>query len=193
VERTRVEIARGRLLDEVLDILADPLVSDADAGRLVRARVGMPRLQAARRPMAERDPRDHGHFDLLAARYKYLRTFTPAVIGHLPLTGNTANPDVDALLAAVEVLRELNAAARTSVPEQATTQEATAFVPARWRGYLDQAHGHGRGAAYRHRTGMRHAIHDDQRRTRAAVRPAVHRPQADLLAGRTRVGCARGS
>lgn len=91
VERARVEIDRGRLLDEVLDILADPLVSDADAGRLVRARVGMPRLQAARRPVAEREPRDHGHFDLLAARYKYLRTFTPAVIAHLPLTGNTAS------------------------------------------------------------------------------------------------------
>src|SRR6185312_9385143 len=47
VERARVEIDRGRLLDEVLDILANPLVSDADAGRLVRARIGMPRLQAA--------------------------------------------------------------------------------------------------------------------------------------------------
>ncbi len=110
----------------------------------------MPRLQAARRPVAEREPRDHGHFDLLAARYKYLRTFTPAVIAHLPLTGNTANPDVVALLAAVEVLRELNAAGRTTVPELATTQQATAFVPARWRGYLDQTHGQGRGAAYRH-------------------------------------------
>ena len=50
VERARTEIDRGRLLDEVLDILAGPNVSDADAGRLVRARVGMPRLQAARRP-----------------------------------------------------------------------------------------------------------------------------------------------
>ena len=150
VERARGEIDRGRLLDEVLDILADPLVSDADAGRLVRARVGMPRLQAARRPPAEREPRDHGHFDLLAARYKYLRTFTPAVIAQLPLTGNTASPDVAALLAALEVLRELNAAGRTTVPEQATTAAATSFVPARWRGYLDNTRGQGRGAAYRH-------------------------------------------
>ena len=150
VERASIEVDRGRLLDEVLDILADPGVSDADSGRLVRERIGMPRLQAARRPAAEREPRDHGHFDLLAARYKYLRTFTPAVIAHLPLTGNTANADVAALLSAVEVLRELNAAGRTTVPEQATTQEATSFVPARWRGYLDQTRGQGRGAAYRH-------------------------------------------
>jgi hypothetical protein len=101
VERARVEIDRGRLLDEVLDILADSAVSDADAGRLVRDRIGMSRLQAASRPTAEREPRDHGHFDLLAARYKYLRTFTAAVIAALPLTGNTASPDVAALLDAV--------------------------------------------------------------------------------------------
>jgi hypothetical protein len=104
VERARVEIDRGRLLDEVLDILADPAVSDADASQLVRARIDMPRLRAARRPTAEREPRDHGHFDLLAARYKYLRTFTPAVIATLPLTGNSASPDVVALLDAVDVL-----------------------------------------------------------------------------------------
>ena len=93
---------------------------------------------------------EDGHFDLLAARYKYLRTFTPAVIAALPLTGNTASPDVAALLDAVDVLRELNAAGRTSVPEQATTPAATSFVPARWRGYLDATRGQGRGAAYRH-------------------------------------------
>ena len=110
----------------------------------------MPRLRAARRPTAEREPRDHGHFDLLAARYKYLRTFTPAVIATLPLTGNAASPDVAALLDAVDVLRELNAAGRTSVPEQATTPAATLFVPTRWRGYLDTTRGQGRGAGYRH-------------------------------------------
>ena len=150
VERAKVEIDRGRLLDEVLDVLADPGVSDADAGRLVRARVGMARLQAARRPADEREPRDHGHFDLLAARYKYLRTFTPAVIASLPLTGNTASAEVAALLAAVEVLRELNGSGRTSVPDSATSEAATSFVPARWRGYLDQTVGQGRGATYRH-------------------------------------------
>jgi len=87
---------------------------------------------------------------LLAARYKYLRTFTSAVIAALPLTGNTASPAIAALLRAVVVLRELNAAGRTAVPDEATTAAATSFVPARWRGYLDAARGQGRGAAYRH-------------------------------------------
>ncbi len=150
VDRARVEADRGGLLDEILDVLADPDVPDGQAGRLVRQRVGMPRLVAARRPGEEREPRDHGHFDLLAARYKYLRTFTPAVIAALPLTGTTASPNVAALLKAVEVLRELNATGRTTVPDDAMTAEATLFVPARWRGYLDATRGQGRGAAYRH-------------------------------------------
>jgi TnpA family transposase len=150
IDRAKAEADRARLLDEILDVLADPNVSDADAGRLVRERVGMPRLVAARRPVDDRGQRDHGHFDLLAARYKYLRTFTPPVIAALPLTGNTATPTVAALLKAVEMLGELNAAGRTTVPDQATSAEATAFVPTRWRGYLETTRGQGRGAAYRH-------------------------------------------
>lgn len=150
VDRAKAELDRGRLLDEILDVLADPAVPDDQAGRVVRQRVGMQRLIGARRPPEDRGQRDHGHFDLLAARYRYLRSFTPVVIAALPLTGNTASPSVASLLAAVEVLRELNAAARTAVPDEASTAAATVFVPARWRGYLDAARGQGRGAAYRH-------------------------------------------
>jgi hypothetical protein len=49
VDRAKADADRARLLDEILDVLADPNVSDAEAGRLVRERVGMPRLVAARR------------------------------------------------------------------------------------------------------------------------------------------------
>ena len=150
VDRAKAEADRARLLDEVLDVLADPAIPDEQAGRLVRERIGMARLIAARRLVEDREPRDHGHFDLLAARYKHLRTFTPTVIAALPLTGNTASPHVAALLDAVAVLRGLNAAGRTTVPDEATTAGATVFVPARWRGYLDATRGQGRGAAYRH-------------------------------------------
>src|SRR6478609_5163046 len=73
-----------------------------------------------------------------------------AVIAHPPLAGNTSSPDVAALLDAVEVLRQLNATGRTIVPDEATTEGATSFVPARWRGYLESTHGQGRGTAYRH-------------------------------------------
>jgi len=150
VDRASAEADRGRLLDEMLDVLADRAISHDQAGRLIRQRIGMPRLIAARRPVQEREPRDHGHFDLLAARYKYLRTFTPTVIAALPLTGNTASPDAAALLNAVGVLRELNSAGRTTIPDEAMSPAAASFVPARWCGYLDAARGQGRGAAYRH-------------------------------------------
>jgi len=149
-DRAKAEADRARLLDEVLDVLADPAIPDEQAGRLVRERVGMARLIGARRPAEQREPRDHGHFDLLAARYKYLRTFTPAVIAALPLAGNRSSAEVAALLDAAEVLRELNASGRTAVPDTAATPAATVFVPARWRGYLEATRGHGKGAAYRH-------------------------------------------
>ena len=149
VNRARSDADRGRLLDEVLDVLADASVPDDQAGRLVRARIGMPRLQAARRAVEDREPRDHGHFDLLAARYRHLRSFTPAVIAELPLTGTTSSP-VAALLSAVSVLRELNRTGRINVPDHATTADATTFVPARWRSYLDHAQDQDRGTSYRH-------------------------------------------
>lgn len=44
VNQARNDADRGRLLDEVLVVLADPLIPDDQAGRLVRARIGMPRL-----------------------------------------------------------------------------------------------------------------------------------------------------
>ena len=115
-----------------------------------RARIGMPRLRAARRAVEDREPRDHGHLDLLAARYKHLRSFIPAVVADLPLTGTTSSPPVAALLNAVSVLRELNRTGRINVPDHATAAEATTFVPARWRSYLDHAQDQDRGTSYRH-------------------------------------------
>jgi len=66
VDRAKADAARARLPDEILAVLADTTVPDEQPGRLIRQRVGMPRLVAARRPVEEREPRDHGHFDLLA-------------------------------------------------------------------------------------------------------------------------------
>jgi hypothetical protein len=54
VDRAKAEADRIRLLDEILDVLADPAIPDDQAGRLVRERVGMARLIAARRPMEDR-------------------------------------------------------------------------------------------------------------------------------------------
>jgi hypothetical protein len=78
VDRAKAEVDRGRLLDEILDVLADPAVSDGEAGRVIRRRVGMPRLIAARRPVEDREPRDHGHFDLLGGPVQVPADLHPA-------------------------------------------------------------------------------------------------------------------
>lgn len=38
-------------------------------------------------------------------------------------------------------LRELNRSGRTTVPDDATAEAATSFVPTRWRGYLESTRG----------------------------------------------------
>jgi hypothetical protein len=70
-------------------------------------------------------PRDHGHLAALAAgSYGYLRQFTPHVLDTVTFAGGTAAAE---LLAAVEVVRELNTSGARRVPAGAPT----GFVPLR--------------------------------------------------------------
>jgi hypothetical protein len=131
------------LLDDLLAVLADPAVPDEAVGRLLRAGIGLERLQAARRSPGERLPADRGHLGALEDRYAYLRSFVPAVIAALPLAGGSA---ARSLIQAVEVLRDLNATGRPRVPDDAPTD----FVPARWQGYLDIARQADRITDHRH-------------------------------------------
>ncbi len=131
-ERGRVGEDRQELLDAILVIVADPAVPDEEVGGLIRGdRIGWARLRAAQSSALPRLPRDHGHLAALAAgSYGYLRQFTLHVLDAVTFTGGTASAD---LLAAVEILRALNASGARRVPAGAPT----GFVPARWRGYLD--------------------------------------------------------
>jgi hypothetical protein len=79
----------------------------------------------------------------LDSSYNYLRQFTPAVLAVVGFAGGTAASE---LLIVVAMLRELNAAGRRKVFDEAPT----GFVPTKWRGYLDQARKSGSAAAYRH-------------------------------------------
>nr|WP_322756542.1 hypothetical protein [Frankia sp. Cas3] len=71
-------------------------------------------------------PRDHGHLAALDGSYGYLRQFTPQVLDAVRFAAGTAAAE---LLAAVEILRELNATSARKGPDDAPT----GFVPARWR------------------------------------------------------------
>ncbi len=142
-DQARAGADREQLLDSLLDVLADPDVADEAVGGLLRGGIGWERLRAARRTASARPPRDHGHLELLGARYNHLRAFTPAVLAALPLAGS---PDAATLLTALDVLRELNATGRRRVPADAPAD----FVPIRWQGYLTASEADGRAADYRH-------------------------------------------
>jgi hypothetical protein len=74
-------------------------------------------------------PEDGGHFSLLTDRYGYLRKFAPAFLAALDFQSNHSSSP---LLAAIAVLRRLNAAGRRGVPRDATLS----FVPDRWRPHV---------------------------------------------------------
>ncbi|MEO6089760.1 MAG: Tn3 family transposase [Umezawaea sp.] len=143
-ERGRAGEDRQALLDAILGIVGDPAVPDEDVGALIRGeRIGWERLRAAQATALPRLPRDHGHLAALDGSYGYLRQFTPHVLAAVGFAGGTAAAD---LLAAVDILRELNTTGARRVPPRAQD----GFVPARWRGYLDTALKSGNSNAFRH-------------------------------------------
>jgi TnpA family transposase len=143
-ERGRSGEDRQALLDELLSIVTDPQIPDEEIGGVIRGeRIGWERLRAAIAQAKPRLPRDHGHLAALDSSYSYLRQFTPHVLSTVRFAGGTAATE---LLIAVDILRELNAAGSRKVPEEAPA----GFVPAKWRGYLDEARKTGSATAYRH-------------------------------------------
>ncbi|MDG3017226.1 Tn3 family transposase [Speluncibacter jeojiensis] len=143
-ERAKAGEDRQVLLDAILAIAADPAVPDEQVGALIRGEtIGWQRLRAARSTALPRLPRDHGHLASLDGSYSYLRQFTPHVLEAVAFAGGTA---ANELLAAVAILRQLNATGARKVPADAPA----GFVPARWRGYLADATKSGNTSAYRH-------------------------------------------
>jgi TnpA family transposase len=125
-----------RLLRVVGAILLDPAVADPQVRSAIYAAVPLDRLHAA---VAECDrlirPPDDTYFDFLARSYGAIRTFAPALLA--ALTFRSTQPE-DPLLAAVTLLRQLNAAGRRKVPDDTPL----AFVPTRWRPYVQDEEGH---------------------------------------------------
>jgi hypothetical protein len=143
-ERAKRSEDKLAIAEQVLPVLADPAIADEQVGGLLRERIGMARLRAAlAEPATTRLPRDHGQLAQLASSYGYLRQFTPQVLEAITFAGGRAATE---LLEAVVVLRSLNATGARSVP----AETPIGFVPARWRGYLDDAAAAGDTTAYRH-------------------------------------------
>jgi len=143
VARAKASEGRLALMDEMLAVVCDPAVPDDEVGAILRSRIGIDRLRAAKEASVRRLPRDHGHLEMIEASYNHVREFAPAVLNAIRFDGGTqARP----LLRALELLRELNATAGRRVPSDAPTD----FVPTRWRGYLQRTAAEGDAKAYRH-------------------------------------------
>jgi TnpA family transposase len=143
-ERAKSGEDRQVLLDDMLTIVTDKAIPDEEIGALIRGeQIGWERLEAGLAAAAPRLPRDHGHLAMLEGAYVYLRQFTPDVLRAVDFTGGN---NAQSLITALRVLRQLNETGARKVPKGAPTD----FVPARWRGYLEQAARTGDAVEYRH-------------------------------------------
>ena len=131
-----------RMLRDVLGLVADRDIADEKLRAAIIDHLTEEVLLAA---IAECDelarPEDGGHFELFADRYGYLRQFAPAFLAAFDFRSNQPG---DPLLAAIEVLRELNATGRRAVPEDATI----ACVREKWRTYVVDDEGRVNRRAY---------------------------------------------
>jgi len=123
------------LLGELLEILLDPEIPDPQVRQTVWQRATPEQLQLALDLAAEiKRPLEDNHVEQLGERYNAARQFAPRVLSTLRLR---ANPDGEALLAAVDVLRDLNRRGARKVPDDAPV----GFVPRSWRPYVHPPEG----------------------------------------------------
>ena len=136
------DVDRLRLLDEMIVVIRDENLNDADVGRRLRG-FGPDRLATAQRSIDEWIPRDNGLLMRIAARYRSFRNFTPKVLAAIEFE---ASIDPSEILIAVEVLRDLNEQRTINVPDDAPV----GFVPSRWQPYLEHTATVGDRVAHRH-------------------------------------------
>lgn len=113
------------LLGELLEVLLDPEVPDEHVRRAVWQRATPEELEQALRLAAEiRRPLQDGHLAQIGERYHATRQFTPRALAALDLR---ANSEGQALLEAVDVLRDLNRRGARRVPDAASGGARTAY------------------------------------------------------------------
>lgn len=124
-----------RLLQELVKILIDPTVADAELRKAIYKIVPETKLyQTFAECEKLNEPLDESFFKILGKNYSYLRQFIPAFLDSLPLDGNA---DTKGLLEAVNILKELNSTKKRRIPSDAPFD----FVNAEWKQYVfDEEH-----------------------------------------------------
>lgn len=119
------------LLGELLEILLDPAIPDQRVRQAIWERATPEELQLALELAEEiKRPLEDTHLEQLGDRYRQARDCAPCVLAALELR---ANPDGEPVLAAVELLRELNRRNGRRLPDDAPVS----FVPRSWRPYVN--------------------------------------------------------
>lgn len=124
-----------RLLLQLLEVLLDPAIPDADVRDAVWERVTPQRLtELAVEAKEIVRPADDNHYLQLDDSYSHVRTFAPKVLDALEFNGNATARE---LIEAIELLRELNRTGRRVVPDDAPVS----FAPAGWRRLIEKDDG----------------------------------------------------
>ena len=119
------------LLGELLEVLLDPEIPDQRVRQAIWECATPEELQLALELAEEiKRPLEDTHLEQLSDRYRQARDFAPRVLAALALR---ANPDGEPVLAAVELLRELNRRGAWRLPDDAPV----GFVPRSWRPYVN--------------------------------------------------------
>ncbi len=113
--------AVGRLVLD--DSISNPRLRPAIYGQIPREQLqgAVEEARTLRRPQ--------GHLDFLSDHYSYLRQFVPQFLAQMPFTSHQKR---DLLLAAIEVIRTLDATDQRQLP----AKPPLGFVPPRWRRFV---------------------------------------------------------
>jgi len=137
IAKTNATVANEtvRLFGQVARVLLDPTVPDHQVRSVILDRVGEDRFSEAAERAAEIErPPDGSYLDLLLARYGRVRQFAPQVLAAFHFHAAAAD---DELVAAITLLRELNASGSRRVPDDAPV----GFASPKWKRHVTTADG----------------------------------------------------
>ncbi|MBD3776851.1 MAG: Tn3 family transposase [Thiotrichales bacterium] len=113
----------------VLSVLLDEAIGPAAIRPSIYDQVALPSLQQDYAEIQALSSSKHQHtFERVVARHSYLRQFAPTLLGQLQFQVETAGRVTEDLMAAVQVLRQMNQAGRHKLPDDAPTS----FIPNKW-------------------------------------------------------------
>ncbi len=119
-----------RLLKELGQVILDEAIKNEEVRASIYQKIPPEKLQAAiedcQRLMR---PLDDNHFDFLSNRYGYIRRFAPVFFSGFTFRSHQSSAP---LIKAINLLRELDAANKRKVPNNAPQD----FIPARWANYV---------------------------------------------------------